>query len=1020
MKKKYRFLPLVAVCLSVTALLLLTNAMQAQQTLQALHNHVRPAVANGQAVPLGLLSPNKRMDLAIQLPMRNQGEFDNLLDRLYDPKSPDYRKYLSVAQVTDQFGPTETDYQTVVDFAKANGFKVTTTANRVIVDINGTVAQINAAFHVTMMVFQHPTEKRIFYSPDREPSLDLSVPILHIAGMDNFSLPQPSVKQAPEAPKDEVTEKPSSGSGPGGLYLGEDMRAAYYGNGPLNGGPANNGSPTDFGQGVGVFEYGGYDLSDVYASFDGVPYSVPVFNVLLDGMDGLPGSGQDDVEEVLDIVQPIGMAPGLNSVHVFIGSVDADILNSMASFNCVGNSKNPQVCQELSVSWCWSPIDPSTLEPIFQTMAMQGQTILIASGDYQAYTGTNACWPAQDDYVVAVGGTDLNTTGPLGSWVSETAWPDTASGYADAGFTIPSWQVGIANAENDGSTTLRNVPDIAAEANFDNWTCHLGACQGGWGGTSFAAPRWAGFLALANQQAAIDGVGTVGFINPSIYALGEGPSYDFIFHDIVSGNNNNGVGQSFNAVTGYDLVTGWGSPNGPDLIYSLVGVDTPPTITSADTATFQVGNFGSFQMTATGFPAVVTFTTGAVLPNGVTLSPSGLLSGTPAAGTGGTYTFLVTASNGVTPNATQLFFLTVNQPPAITSANHATFQVGVFGAFTVTASGYPGSTFSTAGPLPGGVTLSSGGVLSGVPVAGSGGVYVFTITASNGISPSATQTFTLTVNQSPIITSANHATFQVGLLGTFNVTATGFPTAITFSTSGPLPSGVTLSPSGLLSGTPAAGSQGIYNFTIVASNGVAPNGTQAFTLTVDLAPTITSVNNTTFTIGLASSFVVTATGFPTPTFSTTGPLPTGITLSSTGLMSGIPAPGTAGVWHFTIVASNGALPNATQAFTLTIVKAPVTCTITSSSSTFTKGQPILFNAFVKPSKGEADTPTGTVTFIDSEYANTTLGTEPLLSGVADLTAELPTAPERQFVKAVYSGDSSFKGCTTAELTENFD
>lgn len=1018
MKKENRFLPLVAVCLSVTALLLLTTPMQAQQPLQTLHSHVRPAVANGQAVPVGFLSPNMRLNLAIQLPMRTQGEFDNLLERLYDPKSPDYRHFLTVAQVTDQFGPTEQDYQTVVDFAKANGFKVTTTPNRVLVDINGTVAQINATFHVTMMIFQHPTEKRIFYSPDREPSLDLSVPVLHVHGMDSFSPPQPLVKQAPEG---EVTEKPNAGSGPGGLYLAEDMRAAYYGSGPLTGGPAGNGSPTDFGQGVGLFEYGGYDLSDVYASFDGISYSVPVVNVLLDGMDGLPGSGQDDVEEVLDIVQPIGMAPGLNSVHVFIGNVDADILNSMASFNCVGNSKNPQVCQELSVSWTWGPIDPSTLDPIFQTMQMQGQSLIVASGDSGAYPIDSAAWPQEDPNVIDAGGTDLVTSGPQGSWVSETAWPDSGGGYADTGVTIPSWQVGIANAENDASTTLRNVPDVAAEANFDNWTCHLGACQGGWGGTSFAAPRWAGFLALANQQAAIDGVGNVGFINPTIYSLGQGPGYDFVFHDIVSGNNNNGKGVSYNAVTGYDLVTGWGSPNGPDLIYSLIGVDTPPSITSGNTATFQVGTLGSFQMTATGFPAAITFSAPAgSLPGGVTLSPSGLLSGTPAAGSGGEYTFLVTASNGVTPNATQLFFLYVNQPPAISSANHATFQTGVFGLFTVTATGYPTPTFSTAGPLPGGVTLSSTGVLSGTPVAGSGGVYVFTITASNGISPNANQTFTLTVNQAPTITSANSATFQVGLLGSFNVTATGFPTAIAFSTSGPLPAGVTLSPSGLLSGTPAVGSQGIYNFTIVASNGVAPNGTQAFTLTVDLAPTITSVNNTTFTIGMASSFLVTATGFPAPTFSTTGPLPAGITLSSTGLMSGIPAPGTAGVYHFTIVASNGALPNATQAFTLTIVKAPVTCTITSSSSTFTKGQPILFNAFVKPSKGEADTPTGTVTFIDSGYSDTTLGTEPLLSGVADLTAELPTAPERQFIKAVYSGDSSFKGCTTANLTENFE
>jgi len=651
-------------------------------------------------------------------------------------------------------------------------------------------------------------------------------------------------------------------------------------------------------------------------------------------------------------------------------------------------------------------------------MKMQGQTILIASGDYEAYTGTNACWPAQDDYVVSVGGTDLTTSGPQGSWVSETAWPDTASGYADAGFGLPSWQSGIANAENNASTTLRNVPDIAAEANYDNWTCHLGACQGGWGGTSFAAPRWAGFLALANQQAAIDGVGTVGFINPNIYALGQGPSYDFIFHDIVSGNNNNGVGQSFNAVTGYDLVTGWGSPNGPDLIYSLVGANQAPTITSANNTTFQVGTFGSFQVTATGFPASITFSESGALPTGVGFSASGLLSGTPAAGTGGIYNITITASNGVSPNATQSFTLTVDQAPAITSANHTTFTVGTFGTFQVIATGFPASTFNYSGSLPSGVNLSSSGLLSGTPAAGTGGIYTITITASNGVSPNATQTFTLTVDQAPIITSANGATFQVGLAGSFQVMATGFPTSITFSTGGPLPSGVTLSPSGLLSGTPAAGTSGIYHLTITASNGVAPNGTQSFTLTVDLAPTITGVNHTTFTIGEAGSFQVTATGFPTPTISSPGPLPSGVTLSSSGLLSGTPAAGTSGVYHFTITASNGALPNATQSFTLTVVKATTTCTISSSSQNFTNGQFITFTGFVKTSAGEVDTPTGTITFEDSASSEYVLGTAPLLEGLGRVIAPLEAPPVRQFVKAVYSGDNSFKACQSTYITEN--
>ena len=95
----------------------------------------------------------------------------------------------------------------------------------------------------------------------------------------------------------------------------------------------------------------------------------------------------------------------------------------------------------------------------------------------------------------------------------------------------------------------------------------------GYGGTSFAAPRWAGFLALVNQQSVANGKGTVGFINPTLYNLGTSASRSTAFHDITSGSNppSVGDGSGFNAVPGYDLVTGWGSPAGPALIDQLAG-----------------------------------------------------------------------------------------------------------------------------------------------------------------------------------------------------------------------------------------------------------------------------------------------------------------------------------------------------------------------------------------------------------------------------------------------------------------
>ena len=133
----------------------------------------------------------------------------------------------------------------------------------------------------------------------------------------------------------------------------------------------------------------------------------------------------------------------------------------------------------------------------------------------------------------------------------------------------------MANSSNGASTTIRNLPDVAAEGNFDNYLCDQGSCSGTWGGTSFAAPRWAAFLALVNQQVVANGGSTLGFVNPAIYSIGFGSSYTSDFHDITSGNNNNGKGKSYNAVTGYDLVTGWGSPIGQNLINALAGAATP-------------------------------------------------------------------------------------------------------------------------------------------------------------------------------------------------------------------------------------------------------------------------------------------------------------------------------------------------------------------------------------------------------------------------------------------------------------
>jgi hypothetical protein len=366
-------------------------------------------------------------------------------------------------------------------------------------------------------------------------------------------------------------------------------------------------------------------------------------------------------------------------------------------------------------------------------------------------------------------------------------------------------------------------------------------------------------------------------------------------------------------------------------------VNKAPVITSANSTVFTAGVAGTFTVTATGFPTTTLSESGA-LPSGVTFNTAtGVLSGTPGSSTGGTYPITFTAQNGVLPNATQSFTLTVGQPPAITSASNATFTVGAAGSFTVTATGFPAPTFSETGALPTGVTLNSAtGVLSGIPAAGMGGTYSITITAQNGTTPNATQSFTLTVNQAAAITSANNTAFTVNTAGTFTVTASGFP-APTLSESGALPSGVTFNTStGVLSGT--ATTTATFNITFTAHNGVGADGTQSFTLTINPTPTpaaITSANSATFKVSTASSFTVTATGSPTPTLSESGSLPAGVTFNaSTGVLSG--TPNVTGTFNITFTAHNTSGPDATQAFTLTVTP-PVIVSVTLSPTSVTGG-----------------------------------------------------------------------------------
>ena len=705
--------------LAIAALIAIAAMNSQAQGQSMLTRHVREVTLNGQAPSVGRLPATQSMHLDVVLPLRNQSELDNFLRQLSDPTSGMYRRFLTVPEFTEKFGPTQQDYDAVVRFAKANGFTVTGgSRDGMEVQIVGPVSAVEKAFHVTMGTYQHPTEGRTFYAPDREPTVDLPFPLWHVSGMDNFSLPHPLyVKRSDYAAAhgidaEKVVSHATTGSGPSASFLGSDMRAAYYGGTALTGA----------GQNLGLFEFLGTDLADLttYYKNVGQTNNVPITLLSTDGtatscVDTRAGGDCDDTEQTLDMTQALGMAPGLSSLVVYIGSVDTAIISAMTTHSPLPTT--------IGCSWGWTPADPSTLNPFFQKMAAQGQNFFAASGDSSTWSSKNEAWPADNAFIVSVGGTDLTTASAGGAWKSETAWVDSGGGISPDSIAIPSWQQlsGVINSSNKGSTTLRNGPDVSANANFTFYVCadQTTCTANEFGGTSFAAPMWAGYVALANQQLANNGEATLGFINPTIYAQNITSSYATDFHDITSGTSG-----SFSSETGYDLVTGWGSPNGVGLINALAGGGSSPTPNFAISASptsisIAQGSSGSSTITTTvsgGFDAAVALTSSGQ-PTGVTVTFSPTSIAAPGSGSStasivvasttvaGTYTITITGTGGGVTQSTSVS-LTVPAPAS------ADFSISASPAAITVVRGSSGTATITTAALNGfdsAVTLSASG-----------------------------------------------------------------------------------------------------------------------------------------------------------------------------------------------------------------------------------------------------------------------------------------------------------------------
>src|SRR5580698_3096672 len=414
MRKDSLPLARVAAFVCAAAFLLFTIPLQAQSQ-QLSTRHVRPEVASGEAKLVGQLPPTDTLRFDIVMPLRDRTGLQSFLRQQYDPTSAFYHQFLTPQEFTARFGPSQEDWNTLLAFAKANGFEIVSgTRDSRDLRLSGSVANIEKAFHVNMGVYQDPNEDRKFFAVDREPTADLPFQLWHITGLDNDSRPHPMYVKKSDYAKaqgidpDKVVSHATTGSGPSASFLGSDMRAAYYGGTALTG----------TGQNIALFEFAGTDLADLTTYYKNVGQTEPYTPTLISTggySTTCVDSGRsacDDTEQTLDMTQAMGMAPGSKMLYMYVCG-DAYGSGTFDETACLSAmSKASPLSAQISCSWSWTPADPATDDPYYKKFAAQGQNFFVASGDGGSYPSGSRpfYYPQEDAYVTAVGGTDLQVT----------------------------------------------------------------------------------------------------------------------------------------------------------------------------------------------------------------------------------------------------------------------------------------------------------------------------------------------------------------------------------------------------------------------------------------------------------------------------------------------------------------------------------------------------------------------------------------------------------------------------------
>ena len=497
------------------------------------------------------------MRVVLTLPMRDQAGAERYAAAVSEPGNRLYGKFLTPAQFGVQFGADPATYDYLRGWAQANGLAVgERTASRTTLSLGGTAAQFARLFATKFASFQtaeHGDGQLTLVAP-RMPAA--------LAGRVDGVIGLTSGGRYGFLARPKPANLPNVGTGLGGGYAPTDIRSAY------DVPPQTSSARTEI---VGLFEQGGFPTSDV-TTYE-KQYSLPAVKLTPRSVNGASTKpvGGVEIEAVLDIDSVIGMNPAVPQIIIYEDGKDAFSVALIDSFNLMAQDNTAKV---ISISYGQDEVMQGT--PAVKAegkalvqLATQGQTVFVSTGDDGAAgrtgSGLHAPDPGSQPMITAVGGTRLVTVPATQKFSSEVVWNDLASGNGATGggvssvWSIPSYQVqggkSVAVA-NGGSSTKRNVPDIAADASPFTAYSIYSRSAGGWvayGGTSLSSPLWAGMATIINSDRVTAGLSRIGFFNPLLYQLGVVGTG---FHDTTSGNNGT---PGYKAGPGYDNATGFGS-----------------------------------------------------------------------------------------------------------------------------------------------------------------------------------------------------------------------------------------------------------------------------------------------------------------------------------------------------------------------------------------------------------------------------------------------------------------------------